>query len=192
MFIKPSDPRLVYCGRIDFDNADAPVMVYASSYVAFRFTGSYVKVRLTNKRSCWSNRMGCIVDGVQTAVLLSEDDAEHEYLIYTDEYEKQNESSDEKTWHELMFFKRQDSADYVILHGFELEDGAGIAGSELENEKKLKLEVYGDSVSCGEVSEAGSRSQRRIFEQLVFLRLDDSEKAECEASQYFAGRNSLA
>lgn len=154
MFIKPSDPRLVYCGRIDFDNADAPVMVYASSYVAFRFTGSYVKVRLTNKRSCWSNRMGCIVDGVQTAVLLSEDDAEHEYLLYTDEYEKQNESSDEKTWHELMFFKRQDSADYVILHGFELEDGAGIAGSEPENEKKLKLEVYGDSVSCGEVSEA--------------------------------------
>ena len=154
MFIKPSDPRLGYCGRIDFDNPDAPVMVYPSSYVVFRFTGSYVKVRLTNKRSCWSNRMGCIIDGVQTAVLLYEDDAEHEYVIYTDENDRQKEAAGKKTWHELMFFKRQDSADYVILHGFELEDGAAISACESEKDKRLKLEVYGDSVSCGEVSEA--------------------------------------
>ena len=57
MFISPSDPRLIYCGRIDFDNPDAPVMVYPSSYVTFRFTGNLLKVKLTNKRSCWSNRM---------------------------------------------------------------------------------------------------------------------------------------
>ena len=72
MFISPSDPRLIYCGRIDFDNPDAPVMVYPSSYVTFRFTGNFLKVKLTNKRSCWSNRMGCVIDGVQTALLLYE------------------------------------------------------------------------------------------------------------------------
>lgn len=149
MFISPSDQRLTYCGRIDFDDPEAPVLVYASSYVTFRFTGSFVKVRLTNRRSCWSNRMGCIVDGVQTAVLLEEDDGEHEYTIFSQEAD-----THDTEWHELLFFKRQDSADYVVLHGFELEDGAQIAVNEAENDKKLKLEVYGDSVSCGEVSEA--------------------------------------
>ena len=149
MFISPSDPRLTYCGRIDFDDPEAPVLVYASSYVTFRFTGSFVKVRLTNRRSCWSNRMGCIVDGVQTAVLLEEDDGEYEYTIFSQEADTHGTE-----WHELMFFKRQDSADYVVLHGFELQEGAQIAVNEAENDKKLKLEVYGDSVSCGEVSEA--------------------------------------
>ena len=78
MFISPSDPRLIYCGRIDFDNPDAPVMVYPSSYVTFRFTGNFLKVKLTNKRSCWSNRMGCVIDGVQTALLLYEDNEEQD------------------------------------------------------------------------------------------------------------------
>lgn len=185
MFISPSNPRLIYCGRIDFDNPDAPVMVYPSSYVTFRFTGNLLKVKLTNKRSCWSNRMGCVIDGVQTALLLYEDNEEHEYTIYGDNacVELKNYSADsschdekkgvpagkndtEKTdtseedngncevWHEVIFFKRQDSADYVTIHGFELEDGAELATNEAEKNKKLKIEVYGDSVSCGEVSEA--------------------------------------
>ena len=185
MFISPSDPRLIYCGRIDFDNPDAPVMVYPSSYVTFRFTGNLLKVKLTNKRSCWSNRMGCVIDGVQTALLLYEDNEEHVYTIYGDNacVELKNYSADsschdekkgvpagkndtEKTdtseedngncevWHEVIFFKRQDSADYVTIHGFELEDGAELVTNEAEKNKKLKIEVYGDSVSCGEVSEA--------------------------------------
>lgn len=185
MFISPSDPRLIYCGRTDFDNPDAPVMVYPSSYVTFRFTGNLLKVKLTNKRSCWSNRMGCVIDGVQTALLLYEDNEEHVYTIYGDNacVELKNYSADsschdekkgvpagkndtEKTdtaekdngncevWHEVIFFKRQDSADYVTIHGFELEDGAELAANEAEKNKKLKIEVYGDSVSCGEVSEA--------------------------------------
>lgn len=185
MFISPSDPRLIYCGRIDFDNPDAPVMVYPSSYVTFRFTGNLLKVKLTNKRSCWSNRMGCVIDGVQTALLLYEDNEEHVYTIYGDNacVELKNYSADsschdekkgvpagkndtEKTdtseedngncevWHEVIFFKRQDSADYVTIHGFELEDGAELATNEAEKNKRLKIEVYGDSVSCGEVSEA--------------------------------------
>lgn len=163
MVISPSDRRLTYCGRIDFDNPDAPVMVYASSYVTFKFTGNFLKVRLTNKRSCWSNRMGCIVDGVQTAVLLHEDDAEHEYTVFekelsgvaktdtsaVDGVNNYDSADDCGIWHEVIFFKRQDSADYVTIHGFEIEDGAELAVNEAERAKKLKLEVYGDSVSCG-------------------------------------------
>ncbi len=170
MVISPSDWRLTYCGRIDFDNPDAPVMVYASSYVTFKFTGNFLKVKLTNKRSCWSNRMGCIVDGVQTAVLLYEDDAEHEYTVFEEKLAGKSKTEDNSSvvdgvnnsdsaddcgiWHEVIFFKRQDSADYVTIHGFEIEDGAELAVNEAERAKGLKLEVYGDSVSCGEVSEA--------------------------------------
>ena len=96
---------------------------------------------------------------ILTALLLYEDNEEHEYIIYGENNtKKQDMAADDhdkdEVWHEVIFFKRQDSADYVTIHGFELEDGAELATNEAEKNKRLKLEVYGDSVSCGEVSEA--------------------------------------
>ena len=60
MHISPDDKRLQYCGRIDFDNPKAPVLVYAASFVQIRFTGTEIAVTLENKRAYWSNRMGYI------------------------------------------------------------------------------------------------------------------------------------
>lgn len=54
--------------------------------------------------------------------------------------------------HELLLFKRMDACHYFIFHGFELEDGSSVLPPrELP---KRRIEVFGDSVSCGEVSEA--------------------------------------
>ena len=50
MHISPDDKRLQYCGRIDFDNPKAPVLVYAASFVQIRFTGTQISVTLENKR----------------------------------------------------------------------------------------------------------------------------------------------
>ena len=143
MYINPSDTRLSYSGRIDFDNPDAPVLVFVSSSVSFRFRGTSVKVKLINKRSCWSNRLGCIIDGVQSAVLLNEDEAEHTYTL------AENLTDAE---HEVILFKRQDIAHIVTLLGFEFNDGAELLEPPAKPERRI--EVYGDSVSCGEVSEA--------------------------------------
>ena len=66
MHISPDDKRLQYCGRIDFDNPKAPVLVYAASFVQIRFTGTQISVTLENKRAYWSSRMGYILDGKHT------------------------------------------------------------------------------------------------------------------------------
>ena len=58
MHISPDDKRLQYCGRIDFDNPKAPVLVYAASFVQIRFTGTQISVTLENKRAYWSSWTG--------------------------------------------------------------------------------------------------------------------------------------
>ena len=73
MHISPDDKRLQYCGRIDFDNPKAPVLVYAASFVQIRFTGTQISVTLENKRAYWSSRMGYILDGKQGQFLLTSD-----------------------------------------------------------------------------------------------------------------------
>ncbi|MCR5322634.1 MAG: electron transporter RnfD [Lachnospiraceae bacterium] len=54
--------------------------------------------------------------------------------------------------HEIMFFKRQDACNFIEICGIELNEGAELLGCAPLPE--LKMEVYGDSVSAGEVSEA--------------------------------------
>lgn len=69
MHISPDDKRLQYCGRIDFDNPKAPVLVYAASFVQIRFTGTQISVTLENKRAYWSSRMGIYIGREAGAVL---------------------------------------------------------------------------------------------------------------------------
>lgn len=143
MHLSSDDKRLQYSGRIDFDDPKAPVLVYAASSVAFRFTGKQVSVTLDNRRSYWSNRMGYLLDGEQGQFLLSSEPGAKEYTIADDLAEGE---------HELLLFKRMDSCHIVTLHGFELDDGAVVtAPAPLPSRR---IEVFGDSVSCGEVSEA--------------------------------------
>lgn len=58
----------------------------------------------------------------------------------------------EDTEHSLMLFKRQDSCHMVLFRGFELPEGSEILKPFPKPERRM--EVYGDSVSAGEVSEA--------------------------------------
>lgn len=53
--------------------------------------------------------------------------------------------------HEILLFKRQDSCHELTFLGFELEEGEIL---NLPQQSKRRIEVYGDSVSAGEVSEA--------------------------------------
>lgn len=145
MYIYPDNELLQYSGRIDFDNPKAPVLVYVSSCVRVRFTGTGIKAVLSNKRSCWSNRMGYFIDGgEQRAVVLEEQDESAKTYVLAEGLEEGE--------HELLLFKRQDSADYVTFLGFELEEGGSLLA--LPKRPSRRIEVYGDSVSCGEVSEA--------------------------------------
>lgn len=143
MRIYADNENLQYSGRIDFDDPKAPVFVYAASFVKMRFTGTSAKAVLKNHRDCMDNYMGCIIDGTQTKFLLSDDENPHTYVLA----EGLAEGA-----HELMLFKRMDSCHVVAFLGFEIDGGA-----RLNMPGPLparRIEVFGDSVSCGEVSEA--------------------------------------
>lgn len=143
MIIKPDNNKLQYSGRIDFSNPKAPVFVFPCTCVGMRFTGNKLKVYVKNHKSYWDNYLGCILDGNQTALLLpDEKDAALEIPV-KDIGEEQ---------HEVLLFKRQDSCHEVSFCGFEIDDCGKIL--EMKQKPVRKIEVYGDSVSAGEVSEA--------------------------------------
>lgn len=143
MYIYPDNAALQYSGRIDFDCPAEPVFVYAASYVKLIFTGTFVKVKISNRRNYWTNYIGYILDGEQGKFAL---DMEQGTKVYT------IAENLESGRHELLLFKRMDSCHIFTLYGFELEDGAEIFLPEPKPERRM--EVFGDSVSCGEVSEA--------------------------------------
>lgn len=143
MIITPDNEKLQYSGRIDFEEKNAPVLVYAASYVKIVFTGKRIAVELANHRSCWTNQMGYMLDGIQGRITLRDDDKREVYQI------AENLSD---TPHELMLFKRMDSCHIVTFYGFEIEDDAKVLLPAPKPARRI--EVFGDSVSCGEVSEA--------------------------------------
>ena len=142
MLIRPDNPHLQYSGRIDWTDAEAPVLVYPCSYIKMKFTGTYVKAAVENRKSYWSSYLGFFIDGEQKCVKLSDRGKETITLA---------EGLDDVE-HELMLFKRMDSCHTFTFYGFEVDEGAVLG--EVEPKPVRRIEVYGDSVSAGEVSEA--------------------------------------
>lgn len=141
MFIKSDNDFLEFSGRIDYE-ADKAIFVFPCSYVKLKFKGKYLKVVVDNKHNYWDNYLGCIIDGKQSKIKLS-NEADKQELVLIDS---------ETAEHEVMLFKRQDSCHELGFYGFEVDDDAVLM--KLPDKPELKLEVYGDSVSAGEVSEA--------------------------------------
>lgn len=142
MLIKPDNPLLQYSGRIDWSDKEAPVLVFPCSYIKMRFTGTSVAALLENHRSYYSNFLGYMIDGEQKCVRMA--DGGRETIVLA--------KGLADVEHELMLFKRMDACHTLTFYGFEVDDGARI----LEGGEKpaRRIEVYGDSVSAGEISEA--------------------------------------
>lgn len=136
-----TDPALRYTGRIDRADAENPFFIYPCSSVTFRMTGRTLRVRLTNQHSYFENRLGVIVNGVQSAVLLEKG-------------EQEIDLSDRLTEgvNEVLLFKRQDCCHAYRLCGLVVDAEAALL--PLPERPARRMEVYGDSVSAGEVSEA--------------------------------------
>ncbi len=143
MKIRPDDEKLSYSGRIDWRCPKEPVFVFPCTSVCMRFTGNMLKIHVKNRQAYWDNYLGCILDGRQTALLLPKDGgAVLEIPV---------EQTELKV-HEVLIFKRQDACHEVRFLGAEIEDGASLVC--VPDKPERKIEVYGDSVSAGEVSEA--------------------------------------
>ena len=149
MRIMPENEKLQYSGRIDWADRNAPVFVFPCTSVRMRFTGDTLKVYVRNKKAYWENYLGCILDGKQTKTL---DRVFGEALLDIEvEQTGQGEVGKEQA-HEVLLFKRQDSCHEMTFLGFEIGEGGNVL--DLPCAARRRIEVYGDSVSAGEVSEA--------------------------------------
>lgn len=141
MFIKASCEKLQYSGRIDNSDPERPIFVFPCSSVTIRFYGSEIQVVLENQRLYWNNYIGVILDGTQTKIQLK--DGGQVICLGRDLDDGE---------HTLMLFKRQDSCHEFTFCGFEIPNSGRIL--EPLPKPARKIEVFGDSVSAGEVSEA--------------------------------------
>lgn len=142
MIILPDNEKLQYSGRVDFADRLCPVFVYPCTWVKIKFTGDICRVIVENKSAYWDNYLGYVIDGVQGKAKLLQS-GKHSLEIPVNNHEKE---------HELMIFKRQDSCHIVKFYGIELQDDAELG--QLAPKPERRIEVYGDSVSAGEVAEA--------------------------------------
>ncbi len=156
--IYPDDAGLRYSGRIDFENVKEPTFIYPYSSVATVFSGTKLDVVVRNHRAYYDNRLGYVIDGVQGSVLLPYDEAVTRIHLV------RNLEDGE---HTVFFFKRQDGCHYFDFLGFVLSETGTVRAPKcgeieetdyracgLSGEAHRRIEVYGDSVSAGEVSEA--------------------------------------
>lgn len=142
MLVELNNSKLNYTGRIDRTNPYKPEFIYPATSLAFRFLGKQAVIKVENRKVCWDNYVGAIVDGEQKCWKLNDEGITEIILV---EGEKETE-------HEILFFKRQDGSHEMILHELYLSEESIL----LDPPAKLnrRIEVYGDSVSAGEVSEA--------------------------------------
>ncbi|MBQ8200338.1 MAG: electron transporter RnfD [Clostridia bacterium] len=139
--IPMTDPAIRLTGRIDTSNPEQPFFIYPCSSAALRLTGRTLRVMLTNQHSYFDNRLGVIINGVQSAVLLEKG-------------EQVLDLSDRLTdgVNDVLLFKRQDCCHAYRMQGIVIAADAQLL--PLPARLARRMEVYGDSVSAGEVSEA--------------------------------------
>lgn len=137
-----NDIRLDYSGRIDRSNPEKPQFIYPASSLRFCFEGRRAVLKVENRRVCWDNYVGAIVDGVQKCWKLAAEGITEITLL----------EEAEDGLHDILFFKRQDGCHELVLQELELSEGAKLLDAPPKSGRRI--EVYGDSVSAGEVAEA--------------------------------------
>ncbi len=142
--IEPDDRRLAYCGRIGKDADGKPVFVFPCTYVKWRFRGSGAAAVVSNQRYYYDVFAGYTIDGADKpeCVRLPENETSRVVLC----------SGLEDGEHEICFYKRQDACNTITIHAILLENNGELL--DCTEEFAINMEVYGDSVSAGEVSEA--------------------------------------
>lgn len=142
-FIPADSGCFQYMGRIDFDDPARPVLVWVASTVDVIFTGTSVAAVLKNIDLQEHAYFGAFVDGVQQSFEMKHGREDELYVL------AENLEPGE---HTLRLMKRLAAAHYVEFAGIVVDEDAEVRNPE--HQYDLKLEVFGDSVSAGEVTEA--------------------------------------
>lgn len=146
MLIALDSGELVYSGRIDFHDPKHPEWIFPATALHFRFYGKGASLWVTNRNDYWKNTLGAIVDGAQLRFDLNNDGETELRLV--------DEASD--SGHDVLVFKRMDGCHEVVLERLALSEGSRLLPAP--GRPRRRIEVYGDSVSAGELSEAVHRT----------------------------------
>ncbi|OZG68582.1 electron transporter RnfD [Bifidobacterium eulemuris] len=144
MFVSPNHPAIRTMGRIDETDPTRPIWVYPYTQATFRFTGTTLAMRVVNTRTYGDSHIGAVIDGFQVKARIPLDGTETTIPL------AENLPDIE---HEVTVFKRQDGQHHIQILGFEFDDGAEILPPATPCPDR-RIEVFGDSVSCGERNEA--------------------------------------
>ncbi len=168
--IEPGDKGLCYCGRISNGRLHGCAMAFPCSFVKWRCTGDRAAIIINVERFYFDVFAGVFIDGKQYKVKLPDAGTVRVELLTdgraaqglekvdlpgSDMPEAGDASAADGQVHEIMFFKRQDACNVLEVCGVILDEDSVL--TECEPLPELKMEVFGDSVSAGEVSEAVDR-----------------------------------
>lgn len=144
MKVSVKNPLIRYQGRTQFDSEKGMIFAYGTSSAEVKFRGNCAKVTISNRNFYTKNFIGAVLDGVQYKIPIENHDKPQEIIIAEDLSEKE---------HTLMIFKRMGGAiHYLSILDFDFGEDSEIL--PLTALKGRKLEIFGDSVSQGEVVEA--------------------------------------
>lgn len=141
--VMADNPCFQYMGRIDFDDPKRPVLIWPGSCADVCFTGTYAAVALRNINFQDDTHFAVIVDGVMKKITLPTDRQDTLFIAA--------EGLEDKP-HTLRILKTLAAHNYIELIGAVFDEGADVTNPE--HKYDMRLEVYGDSVSAGEVTEA--------------------------------------
>ncbi len=142
-FVPADSGCFQYVGRIDDENPARPVLIWPYSYVDTVFTGTSVGMVIRNIKMQDHTYMGAFVDGRMITIDLGNEWEDTLYML-ADNLEEGE--------HTLRIYKRLAAANYVEFAGIVVDDGSELRNPE--HKYDYRLEVYGDSVTAGEVTEA--------------------------------------
>lgn len=141
------NPAIEYMGRIDFSNPKEPQFTYAGCMAKAKFTGTEIGVIIKPEMIYNKSWIGAIVDGIHYKFEINKNDIESNNEIYIPIVTNLSEGE-----HTLILLKRSAGSHYFRLCGLVVSDKADVM--PMSSEYDMKIEVYGDSVSAGEVVEA--------------------------------------
>lgn len=145
--ISAGDPRFRYEGRIDFNDVNAPVIIWQASRISIDFEGD--TITLLFDRPTWQNYFNAEVDDSTTIVEVNEAMPPKGTTL----------AGLGKGRHHLVLLKRSEAnAGSVRFRGIEIAAGAKV-WSPASVAYKFRMEFFGDSKTVGACNEDGETDQ---------------------------------
>jgi len=142
--VPASDRNIHYVGRFDTSDPENPVCAWSNSAAVIRFNGTSLNALL---KDTGSDRVQVVIDGQPTSIIVPRK-GKTVYTVAT---------GLAKAEHRVELIKcTEPMFGTLIFKGFQLEDGGRLLPVP---EAAHRIEIIGDSVSCGYGNEAKSQSE---------------------------------